>query len=184
MIENRHPILATFDPLQPEEAGARWVGRDLGTERTEDRGKRILVVEDEPPLRAVLRMMLELEGHQVTEASNGAEGLKLFDPGEFDLVITDFEMPVMQGNQLAVCIKLQAPSQPILMVTGSERAGRDASNPVDALLNKPFTAADLRGALRTLLPARPEPVQPGAVPVLASPSVAFAPKEQMVHLQA
>lgn len=181
MTENRHSIL---EPLQPEEATARWVGRDLGTERTEVRGKRILVVEDEPPLREVLRMMLELEGHQVTEASNGAEGLKLFNLSEFDLVITDFEMPVMQGDQLAVHIKLLAPSVPILMITGSGQARCDARNPVDALLSKPFKATDLRGALRKLLPARPEPVQSGVVPALESPSEAFALEEQMVHLHA
>jgi two-component system, cell cycle response regulator CpdR len=185
MIENRHPVSASFNPVHTGGAEAPWVGRDLSTEQVEVRGERILIVDDEAPLRAYLRMMLELEGHQVTEASNGAEALNLFNIGEFHLVITDFEMPLMQGNQLAVAIKLLTPSLPILMVTGSGRARRDARNPVDALLTKPFTATDLRCALGKLLSARPEPAQPSIVPTLESPSSTFAPEEQMVaRLQA
>jgi two-component system, cell cycle response regulator CpdR len=164
MIENRHPVLTSFEPLGIDCAEAPWV---------EVRGKRILLVEDEEPLRACLRMMLEREGHQVTEASNGAEALDLFNMGHFDLVITDFEMPVMKGNMLAVRIKRSAPSLPILMITASARARRDAENPVDALLDKPFRVPDVNCALRLLLSARPEPAQPSVVPSLESPSMTF-----------
>jgi CheY-like chemotaxis protein len=185
MIKNRHPVSASFNPVHTGGTEAPWVGRDLSAEQVEVRGKRILIVDDEASLRTCLRMMLELEGHQVTEASNGAEALNLFNIGEFHLVITDFEMPVMQGNKLAVAIKNLAPSLPILMVTGSGRALRDATNPVDALLTKPFRATDLRCALGKLLSARPEPAQPSLVPALESPSSAFAPEEQMLaRLQA
>jgi two-component system, cell cycle response regulator CpdR len=185
MIENRRPVSASFNPVHTGGAEAPWVGRDLSAEQVEVRGERILIVEDEAPLRACLRMMLELEGHQVTEASNGAEALNLFKIGEFQLVITDFEMPVMQGNKLAVALKLLAPSLPILMVTGSGWARRDARNPVDALLTKPFTATDLRCAVGKLLSARPEPAQPSVVRTLESPASTFAPEDQMVvRLQA
>jgi two-component system capsular synthesis sensor histidine kinase RcsC len=185
MIENRHSLSASFEPLETVGAEAPWAGRDLSVEQVDVRGKRILVVEDAEPLRAWLRMMLEQEGHQVTEASNGDEALNLFKIGEFDLVITDFEMPVMEGNKLAVGIKLLSPSLPILMVTGSGRAHRDARNPVDAVLSKPFTMVDLRGALAKLLSARPDPAPVSVVPALESPSALFAPEEQMIaHLQA
>src|SRR5215831_2082173 len=107
MIENRNPVLTSFEPSQTGGAEAPWV---------EVRGKRILVVEDQESVRVCLRMMLQLEGHQVTEASNGAEALNLFASGHFDLVITDLEMPVMKGNELAVSIKQLAPSLPILMI--------------------------------------------------------------------
>jgi CheY-like chemotaxis protein len=180
MIENRHPVSASFNPVHTGGAEPPWVGRLLDAEQVEVRGQRILIVEDEAPLRACLRMMLELEGHQVTEASNGVEALNLFNIGEFNLVITDFEMPVMQGNKLAVAIKLLAPSMPILMVTGSGWACRDAGNPVDALLTKPFAATDLRNAVRKLLSALPERSQPSIVPTMESPSSTFAPEEQMV----
>jgi len=155
MLENRHPVLAGSEP--PQTGGAAAPGVEV-------RGKRILLVEDEELVRACLRMMLELEGHQVTEASNGAEALNLFTLGEFDLVITDFQMPVMAGNKLAVNLKLLAPSLPVLMVTASARARREALNPVDALLNKPFTLTELRCALRELLSARPDPADLSLVP--------------------
>jgi CheY-like chemotaxis protein len=160
MTENRHPVSTSFKTLQTGRAEAPWVDPDLSPEQVEVPGKRILLVEDEEPLRDCLRMMLEFAGYQVTEANNGAEGLNLFSIGEYDLVITDFEMPVMEGNRLAIGIKSLAPSLPILMISGSERARRDAKNPVDALLNKPFTVIDLHCALQQLFLFRPEPAQP------------------------
>ena len=116
------------------------------------RGKRILLVDDEPSIRGCFRMMLEIDDHAVTEASNGTEALDLFTRGQFDLVTTDFEMPVMKGNELAVRIKKLAPKQPILMITGFGKGLGDSENPVDSILNKPFTMADLRGAIAKLLP--------------------------------
>jgi CheY-like chemotaxis protein len=180
MIENRRSISPSFEPLQSGSADALWTRRDLSAEPVEVRGKRILVAEDEESIRTWLRMVLELEGHRVTEAGNGAEALNLFKAGEFDLVITDFEMPVMQGNTLAIGIKLINPFLPILMVTGSGNAHRDGTNPVDALLSKPFTSADLRGALRALLSARPELPQPGIVPGLERPSEILDAAERVV----
>lgn len=160
MIENRHTVSESFEPLQASGAESLCVGPDLIDRQAETRAKRILLAEDQEPLRECLRMMLEQEGHQVTEASNGAEALKSFTIGEFDLVITDFDMPIMGGNRLAAGIKLLAPLLPILMITGSSSVRRDARNPVDALLNKPFTPTDLHWALTELLYNRAEPTQP------------------------
>ncbi len=160
MIQNRHNVLTRFETLQTGGAQPTWIGPDLNAQQPEVRGMRILLVDDEETLRACLRMMLEMAGHHVTEANNGAEGFNLFNIGEYDLVITDFEMPVMEGNHLAIAIKSVAPSLPILMISASERARRDAKNPVDALLSKPFTASDLHCALQKLLLTQPEPAQP------------------------
>ena len=153
MIENRPAVSERFEPLHTEGVEAPWVRHDLRAEPVEVRGKRMLLVEDQDLVRAALRMMLELDGHQVTEASNGAEALDLFAMGEFDLVITDFEMPMMKGSELAVSIKRLAPSQPILMITASERARGELENPVDGFLNKPLTVPDLRCAVGKLLAA-------------------------------
>ncbi|HZR18659.1 MAG TPA: response regulator [Verrucomicrobiae bacterium] len=160
MTDTRHSGLTNFETLSTEGVERPWIAPDLSAEQVEVRGKRILLVEDEECLRACVRMMLEFDGHQVTEAHNGAEGWNLFSVGEYDLVITDFEMPVMEGNRLAIGIKLLAPSLPILMITASERARRGARNPVDVLLNKPFTVTELHCALQKLFFARPEPAQP------------------------
>jgi CheY-like chemotaxis protein len=117
------------------------------------RGKRILLVEDEPSVRRAFYMMLKFDGHSITEANNGAEALDLFTKGKFDLVVTDFEMPVMKGNELAVRIKQLAPTQPILMITAYGKELGDSSNPVDSILNKPFTMDNLRDAIAKLLPS-------------------------------
>jgi two-component system autoinducer 1 sensor kinase/phosphatase LuxN len=115
------------------------------------RGKRILVVDDESSVRNAFRMILEIDEHTVTEANNGVEALDLFTKGKFDLVITDFEMPVMKGNDVALRIKQLASSQPILMVTAYVEELADVENPVDSILNKPFTLDDLRRAIAKLL---------------------------------
>src|SRR5664280_2288935 len=99
------------------------------------RGKRILVVDDEPCVREAFCMMLKFDGHSVTVANDGAEALDLFTKGNFDLVMTDFEMPVMKGDELAVRIKQLAPKQPILMLTAYEKVLGDSENPVDSILN-------------------------------------------------
>lgn len=115
------------------------------------RGKRILLVDDELSVRGSFRMLLEIDDHTVIEANNGAEALDLFTRGQFDLVTTDFEMPVMTGNELAVRIKKLAPRQPILMITAHGKELGDAENPVDSILKKPFTLDNLRGAIAKLL---------------------------------
>jgi CheY-like chemotaxis protein len=115
------------------------------------RGKRILLVDDETSVRGSFRMMLEIDDHTVTEANNGAEALDLFTQGQFDLVATDFEMPVMKGNELAVRIKKLAPKQPILMITAYGKELGHSESPVDSILNKPFTLDDLRRAIAKLL---------------------------------
>jgi two-component system, cell cycle response regulator CpdR len=163
MTADRNTILARFEPPEASRAEAAWVGGEVDAKLPLVRGKRILLVEDQQPIRASLRMLLEVDDHQVTEAGNGAEALKIFTVGEFDLVITDFKMPVMEGNELAGSLKLLDPSLPILMVTASERARGDVENPVDALLSKPSTMRELRCALGKLLSARLEPAQPSAV---------------------
>ncbi len=164
MIENSHSVLSTLEPPSAPGAEAAWVGHDLSAEPIDVRGKRILLVDDQDSVRSALRMMLELDGHQVTEASNGGEAMRLFTMGVFDLVITDYEMPLMKGDELVFRLKQLAPALPILMITASEKARDNRGNPVDALLDKPFMLSDLRGALERLLPARRDPAQLGAVP--------------------
>lgn len=106
-------------------------------------GKRILLVEDERSVREALRLLLSLDSHTVVEANNGAEALALFRGGKFDLVMTDFEMPFVKGDELAVRIKQLAPQQPILMITAYARRP-SLDNPVDEVLNKPYNPQRLR----------------------------------------
>jgi CheY-like chemotaxis protein len=115
------------------------------------KGKRILLTDDQIEVRETLKVLLEVDEHIVTEAANGLEALKVFSPGTFDLVITDFAMPRMRGDELAARIKAIAPTQPILMVTGSARESDHAGALVDAVLYKPFRFDALRQVVAQLL---------------------------------
>jgi CheY-like chemotaxis protein len=107
------------------------------------RCKRILLVEDERVVREMVKLLLSQDGYAVVEANNGAEALGLFSRGQFDLVMTDFEMPFIKGNELALKIRELAPRQPIVMMTGY-RHEPGPNNPVDAVIDKPFTFDSLR----------------------------------------
>ncbi len=112
--------------------------------------KRILLVEDEGLVRELIGRLLAKDEHTVVEANNGAEAFSLFTKSQFDLVLTDFEIPFMKGDELATRIKQLAPEQPILMITGyGKRRGPD--NPVDAVLRKPVALDQLRATMAKLL---------------------------------
>lgn len=113
--------------------------------------KHILLVEDQTSVREAVRFMLRTDEHTVAEANNGDQALALFTKGHFDLVMTDFAMPGMNGGELATKIKGLVPCQPILMITGYRKAIDDSRSPVDAILVKPFSLAELRLTIAKLL---------------------------------
>jgi CheY-like chemotaxis protein len=113
----------------------------------------ILIVDDEPFVRDSFRRLLQFDGHTVRVAASGSEALTLLREFRFDLVVTDYEMPVMKGDQLAIAIKAFLPSQPILMVSAYGEQLRSSSNllaAVDAILTKPLQIEDLREAITRL----------------------------------
>lgn len=112
--------------------------------------KRILLVDDEGLLRDALRLLLMQVGYKVVEANNGAEALGLFARERFDLVMTDYEMPFLKGNELATRIRRMAPRQPILMMTGFGHSASE-DNPVDAVISKPLDFERLRMLMEYLL---------------------------------
>jgi CheY-like chemotaxis protein len=114
-------------------------------------GKRILLADDQSEVRETVKLLLTMDGHSVAEAANGKEALELFAPNRFDLVITDYAMPVMRGDELATSIRHVAPSQPILMITGSVELYGSCTPPVDGLLQKPFGFEELRRAVAELV---------------------------------
>src|ERR1043165_3631719 len=78
---------------------------------------RILVVDDEPLVCEAVRMLLVFDGHSVEVARDGAEALTMVTPDRFDLVMLDYEMPRMKGDQLAAQLKERFPQLPVLMLT-------------------------------------------------------------------
>jgi len=119
--------------------------------------RRILVVDDEPFVCDAVKMMLAFDGHKVHTAANGVDALAVYDQHPFDLVITDFEMPVMKGDQLAVAIKERNPEQRVVMITAHAemlQASGNALKGVDFIIGKPFYLEDLRKAIsQTFSPA-------------------------------
>src|SRR5438046_2376803 len=119
---------------------------------------RILLAEDEETLRAMLVRALEKD-HQVTAAADGAEALDRLNEaqGEFDLLLTDIRMPLMDGIALALAAARDYPKLTILMMTGFADQ-RERAHGLDALIHdvvtKPFSLAQIRGAVDGALAAR------------------------------
>lgn len=119
-----------------------------------DGTKCVLVVDDQPMVRETLKMLLQFEGYQVCVADNGHSALEIFQPGKFALIFTDFEMPGMNGHELASIIKAHAPDQPIIMVTAyaDMLLAGDPLPHIDALLVKPWTIDEIRAAITEAMP--------------------------------
>ena len=110
---------------------------------------RILVVDDEEPLRTLVARGLTMDGHSCLTASDGAEALDtlIAENGRFDLLLTDIRMPLMDGIALALAAKQAFPDLTIVLMTGyaeqRERA-RSLDAIVSEVMTKPFTIAELR----------------------------------------
>ena len=111
---------------------------------------RILVVDDDRFFRELLTGVLERHGHQVQAVTDGTSALAHFQPGRFDLVLSDLVMQGMDGVRLLQSLRAQAPAQAVILVTGMT----DAKSAIDALragasdfLSKPLDEAGLVLAL-------------------------------------
>ncbi len=112
--------------------------------------RRILVVDDEPYVCDAVRMMLAFDGHQVETAGSGKDALALYAREKFDLVITDYAMPGMKGDELAIAIKSLSPDQPVVLITAYAEMLRSDETPltgVDFIVSKPFLLENLREAI-------------------------------------
>lgn len=123
-------------------------------EATEVRGGRVLVVDDDPDVRAAVETALELEGHRVTTVNDGLEAMKRLGQAEFDAVVLDVLMPNLDGFE--VCRRLRASGNrtPVLILTArdsEEDTIRGLDLGADDYLAKPFGLAELLARVRALL---------------------------------
>ena len=90
---------------------------------SDERRRRILILDDDPHIPRVLKIKLEREGYEVSTAINGEQGLELYCSSHFDLVLTDQMMPKMNGIEFAKRIRELHPDQrtPVIFLTGTMR---------------------------------------------------------------
>jgi signal transduction histidine kinase/CheY-like chemotaxis protein len=118
-------------------------------------GETVLVVDDEPSIRRVLRSILGRLGYKVLEASSGAEALEVLDQaqGRVDALLTDVVMPGMRGSELALVFQARCPARPVLLMSGYAEGLEDSAGL--PLLPKPLTTDAVARALRSALDGAP-----------------------------
>jgi DNA-binding response OmpR family regulator len=115
--------------------------------------RRILVVDDETLVSDSIRRVLAVDQHEVETVASSQDALAAFQAGKFDLVIIDYEMPIMKGDKLAAAIKALVPQQPIIMITAYGETLRLAGSfplAVDLVMGKPFDIQEFRDVVRRL----------------------------------
>lgn len=117
---------------------------------------RILLADDEEPVRALIARALAEDGHEVIATADGVEALDRLakDGGRFDLLLTDVKMPAMDGIALALAAARDHPNVVILLMTGYADQ-RERAHGLDALIHdviaKPFSNQEIRAAVKEAL---------------------------------
>lgn len=116
---------------------------------------KILIAEDEESVRNLVTRALELHGHEIKAVVDGAAAVEALTLDEYDLLLTDIVMPIMDGIALALKASRDYPDLRILMMTGYSEQKRRAHN-LDVLIRdvlmKPFTIEELAKAVERILP--------------------------------
>lgn len=118
---------------------------------------RVLVIDDEPDMCETFEMVLEPSGCEVCTASSGEEGIALLGERTFDLVITDYMMPGLDGGETLAAVKAAHPSLAVVVVTGYVTEESDAAcraRGAFAILKKPFELSELRAIIKAALAAK------------------------------
>lgn len=109
---------------------------------------RILVVDDEPDIRATVQAMLEIEGYEVAVAANGADALAAIEREAPDLILLDMRMPVLDGWGFAAELRRRGLAIPVVVMTAARDAARWAAEiAAPAFVSKPFRFDDLLRAV-------------------------------------
>lgn len=121
------------------------------------RCRRILVIDDEQNIQDILKWTLSCMGYEVVSAGSGHEGLNLFRKNSIELVLTDLNMPGMDGWTLASRIKKKSPNTPVVLITGSEIGALDEKpkgSCVDSIIYKPFGLEELQKTVQAMVENR------------------------------
>src|SRR5437763_11807543 len=120
---------------------------------------RVLIADDEDAMRALVARAIAMDGPDIVTAQDGAEALEILtrEQGAFDLLLTDIQMPVMDGIALALSAARDFPDLTILLMTGFADQCERASNLnaiAHVVITKPFSVADIRTPVADALSAR------------------------------
>ena len=138
---------------------------------------RILVVEDETPMRVALVQTLSTEGYRVRSANNGIAGLEIASEEDFDLVLLDVMMPGLDGYAVCRALRERGKSMPVMMLTAKAMVddrveGLDSG--ADDYLAKPFSLRELLARVRALLRRRERSVDLPDQLVIGDATIDFA----------
>ena len=113
---------------------------------------KVLVVDDNNDLRIVVSKMLSRLGYEVSSADSGENGLSIFLKNKFDVVLSDYEMPGMDGVAFACSVKKSSPRTPVVIMTGAgkETVFSRKSTAVDEVISKPFTLTEIDETIQNL----------------------------------
>jgi len=117
-----------------------------------DNSQKILVVDDNNVLLIVVSKMLSQLGYEVSSADSGENGLNVFRKSNFDIVLSDYDMPGMDGVAFACSVKKCSPRTPVVIMTGSGRESvfSRMSTAVDEVISKPFTLAEINETIQNV----------------------------------
>lgn len=107
---------------------------------------KLLVVDDDPMIREVCRVMLQSLGHSVTLTENGAKAMEIFSSDHFDIVLSDRMMPEVDGISLISWIKQNSATPCVLMTADTEQFETGEFS----VLRKPFTQSALKVVLDSI----------------------------------
>ncbi len=154
-------------------------------ETSADLNLRILVAEDNPINQAIIKEQLEALGCSVTAADNGEQALAQWLPGLFDLVLTDVNMPIINGYELATALRQRGADLPIIGVTANalrEEGERCAAVGMNAWLVKPLNLQTLRTQLIKHC-KKPVAAHADSAPIVEAPSSTEAPVQLSAKMQ-
>ena len=144
----KQALFTTLDNLEPDQ---------LNVDNFDSESIRVLVVDDSKfARRQIIRTLNKMGLEQIIEASDGAEAIPLIDNEYFDLIITDYNMPVMDGKELIEYVrnKSHQPTVPIMMVTTEENGSKLAAverTGVSAICDKPFEPRIVKKMLEAVM---------------------------------
>ncbi len=119
--------------------------------------EKILVVDDEETVRRLMDRVLSMEGYEVCTVQDGLAALDQLERNRFDLLLTDYKMPKMNGLELAEQVRSRFSSIPVLVVTAEQHLPDPRNDGIAGYIKKPFDPYKLLDLVRTVLGGAKDP---------------------------